>query len=74
MFLLGFLAITGSPPFGPFISEFAILHGAFSAHKYLIGMWIPCAVTAGVHWNGGDSFIGCSGKYSGTGYRKENFP
>ncbi|MBN1603962.1 MAG: hypothetical protein JW915_20290 [Chitinispirillaceae bacterium] len=37
MFLLGFFAITGSPPFGPFISEFAILNGAFSAQKYLIG-------------------------------------
>src|SRR5437667_297752 len=29
LFLLGFLAITGSPPFGPFISEFSILNGAF---------------------------------------------
>ena len=26
MFLVGFLAITGSPPFGPFISEFSILN------------------------------------------------
>jgi len=30
-FLVGFFAITGSPPFGPFISEFAILNGAFDA-------------------------------------------
>lgn len=37
MFLAGFLAITGSPPFGPFISEFAILNGAFAANKYLVG-------------------------------------
>jgi hydrogenase-4 component F len=29
MFLLGFIAITGSPPFGPFVSEFLILNGAF---------------------------------------------
>ncbi len=29
LFLAGFLAITGSPPFGPFISEFTILNGAF---------------------------------------------
>jgi len=28
LFLAGFLAITGSPPFGPFFSEFAILDGA----------------------------------------------
>ncbi|HEX3020553.1 MAG TPA: proton-conducting transporter membrane subunit [Chitinispirillaceae bacterium] len=37
MFLAGFLAITGSPPFGPFVSEFAILNGAFSVNKYWVG-------------------------------------
>jgi hydrogenase-4 component F len=37
LFLAGFLAITGSPPFGPFISEFSILNGAFSAGHYLSG-------------------------------------
>jgi hydrogenase-4 component F len=37
MFLVGFLAITGSPPFGPFVSEFAILTGAFAANKFLVG-------------------------------------
>jgi hydrogenase-4 component F len=37
LFLVGFLAITGSPPFGPFISEFAILNGAFGAGHPLIG-------------------------------------
>ncbi len=37
VFLLGFLAITGSPPFGPFVSEFMILNGAFAAGHYLIG-------------------------------------
>jgi len=35
LFLAGFLAITGSPPFGPFISEFAILNGAFDAHQFV---------------------------------------
>jgi len=34
LFLAGFLAITGSPPFGPFISEFAILNGAFDAGRF----------------------------------------
>jgi hydrogenase-4 component F len=29
LFLLGFLAITGSPPFAPFVSEFALLSAAF---------------------------------------------
>lgn len=28
LFLLGFVAITGSPPFGPFVSEFGILRAA----------------------------------------------
>jgi hydrogenase-4 component F len=35
LFLAGFLAITGSPPFGPFISEFAILNGAFDTGRYI---------------------------------------
>ena len=37
LFLAGFLAITGSPPFGPFISEFSILNGAFDAGRFAIG-------------------------------------
>jgi hydrogenase-4 component F len=36
LFLAGFLAITGSPPFGPFVSEFSILGGAFEAGHYLV--------------------------------------
>jgi len=36
-FLVGFFAITGSPPFGPFISEFSILNGAFDAGRYVTG-------------------------------------
>ena len=41
LFLLGFFAITGSPPFGPFVSEFTILNGALpkgdssSARRFL---------------------------------------
>lgn len=34
LFVTGFLAITGSPPFGPFMSEFAILNGAFDAGRF----------------------------------------
>src|SRR2546423_1861126 len=37
LFLLGFLAITGSPPFGPFVSEFSILNGAFGRGRYWVG-------------------------------------
>ncbi len=35
LFLAGFLAVTGSPPFGPFISEFTILNGAMMREHYL---------------------------------------
>ena len=35
LFLAGFLAITGSPPFGPFISEFTILSGAMSERRFV---------------------------------------
>ncbi len=37
LFLAGFLAITGSPPFGPFISELAILSGTFAAGRFGVG-------------------------------------
>lgn len=37
LFLAGFLAITGSPPFAPFIGEFSILSGAFSAGLFAVG-------------------------------------
>jgi hydrogenase-4 component F len=36
LFLAGFLAITGSPPFGPFVSELTILIGAVNAHRYAV--------------------------------------
>jgi hydrogenase-4 component F len=35
LFLAGFIAITGSPPFGPFVSEFTILRGAFEAQRFV---------------------------------------
>ena len=38
LFLIGFLAITGSPPFGPFISEFTILNGAIQESHYVISV------------------------------------
>lgn len=37
LFLAAFLAITGSPPFGPFLSEFTILNATFSSGSYLEG-------------------------------------
>ena len=37
LFIAGFLAVTGSPPFGVFISEFTILRGVFAAGHFGLG-------------------------------------
>lgn len=37
LFLAGFLAITGSPPFGPFVSEFTIASAAVGSGQFLAG-------------------------------------
>lgn len=37
LFVAAFLAVTGSPPFGPFVSEFTILSAAFGAGRYGVG-------------------------------------
>ncbi len=36
LLLAGFIAVTGSPPFGPFVSEFTILNAAFADHRYFV--------------------------------------
>jgi hydrogenase-4 component F len=36
LFLLGFFALTGSPPFGPFVSELTILYAAIGTGRYFI--------------------------------------
>jgi len=38
LFLFGFLAVTGSPPFGAFLSEFTILRGIFGSGHNLLGL------------------------------------
>ncbi len=37
LFLAGFLAVAGSPPFSPFFSEFAILNGALGGGGFAVG-------------------------------------
>jgi hydrogenase-4 component F len=37
LFLAGFLAVTGTPPFGPFWSEFIILNGAMGTGRWVVG-------------------------------------
>ncbi|MBI2434165.1 MAG: hydrogenase [Candidatus Hydrogenedentes bacterium] len=52
-FLMGFIAIAGSPPFGPFVSLFSILQAAFERHYFLTGaallimLW---AIFIGMGW------------------------
>ena len=36
MFLAGFLAVTGSPPFAPFVSEFTIVSAAAASGRYVV--------------------------------------
>jgi hydrogenase-4 component F len=37
LFMTGFLAITGSPPFGPFVSEFTIVNAAVGSDQFAVG-------------------------------------
>jgi len=37
LFLAGFFAITGSPPFGPFLSEFTIVNAALTEGHWVVG-------------------------------------
>jgi hydrogenase-4 component F len=51
LFLAGFLAITGSPPFAPFLSEFTIVNAALGSEQFLIGglfLLLPTIVFIGM--------------------------
>ncbi len=37
LFLAGFIAVTGSPPFAPFVSEFTIVNAAFGGDRFVVG-------------------------------------
>ncbi|NTV51010.1 MAG: hydrogenase [Geobacteraceae bacterium] len=45
LFLAGFIAITGSPPFAPFISEFTIISSTFIQGRMLIGLIFLISLT-----------------------------
>jgi hydrogenase-4 component F len=38
LFLAGFLAITGAPPFGPFVSEFILINSAIGSGQFVAGI------------------------------------
>ena len=51
LFLVGFLAITGAPPFGPFVSEFTIVSAAFGSGQFIAGglfLLFLCTVFVGM--------------------------
>ena len=53
LFLAGFLAVTGSPPFGPFVSEFTIVSAAAGSGHYVATGLVSAVARRGVHRHGG---------------------
>ena len=65
LFLLGSLAIGGAPPFAPFVSELAILAGAFGGRAYLVAVvLLAClgAVFAGLLFHATRVVLGAAPK------------
>lgn len=47
LFVGGFLAVTGSPPFGPFFSKFAILNAAIASGRFVVaGLYLGILMVA----------------------------
>ena len=59
MLVILFFAITGSPLFGPFVSEFQMLSGAFAAGRLYVGLTF-LALLLLVFLGMGNSLLGCS--------------
>ncbi len=59
MLLLGFFAITGSPLFGPFVSEYQMISGAFAAGRVLPGLAFLLLLLL-VFFGMGNTLINCS--------------
>jgi hydrogenase-4 component F len=59
LLLIGFFAITGSPLFGPFVSEYQMLSGAFAAGRFWPGMAFLVLLLL-VFFGMGNTLINCS--------------
>ncbi len=59
MLVILFFAITGSPLFGPFVSEFQMLSGAFFAGRLYLGLTFLLLLLL-VFFGMGNTLIGCS--------------
>ncbi len=56
LFLCGFLAITGAPPFGVFVSELTILRGAFADGRFVVA-GLFCVLLMGVFLGVGSTVL-----------------
>lgn len=59
LLLIGFFAITGSPLFGPFVSEYQMLSGAFAAGRFWPGVAFLVLLLL-VFFGMGNTLINCS--------------
>lgn len=72
LLVIGFFAITGSPLFGPFVSEYQILSGAFSTGHTVLGMGFLILLLL-VFFGMGNTIIGCAfGPIPGNGDDPDN--
>ena len=69
MLLLGFLAIAGSPPFAPFVSEFSILNGAFAARRFALAAAFLALLLVIFIGMGRTVLTVCEGRTSAAGRR-----
>jgi hydrogenase-4 component F len=62
LFMAGFFAITGSPPFGPFMSELTILNSAIGSGRYAVAACFLVALAVIFVGMGATVFSVCQGK------------
>jgi hydrogenase-4 component F len=76
LLLIGFFAITGSPLFGPFVSEYQMLSGTFSAGRFWPGLAFLGLMLV-VFFGMGNTLVNCSlgpaPELSGTNRFRDNF-
>lgn len=76
LMLIGFFAITGSPLFGPFVSEYQILSGAFAGGRFWPGLAYLILLLL-VFFGMGNTLINCSfgpaPQYTKTMRIRDNF-
>ncbi len=62
LFMAGFFAITGSPPFGPFMSELTILNSAIGSGRYAVAACFLVALAVIFVGMGSTVFSVCQGR------------